>query len=665
MIRHWALAAVALAVVALVAAFGGWSGVAYLAIYALSTIPGWPLGWLVWGRGHPAAWITGATLGYGLTSVSLWIPVAAGVAAPWSFALSWLLVAALTWGLGRRAARQPAPGLPVWCRKTTLGLALVVAIVPVLVALPYGRIGTIDDQGNRRYRAYFTADFVWHEALTAELSRFSSPPRNPYLATQPLRYYWSYFLLPATAAGLWPGARPAPIETLLVVNGVGTGMLLVATMFLVAWMAVPRAGPAAAATILAVVASSGEGLYATIELLRRGTPLAALRGLNIDAISSWWFQALSVDGLQRAIWYTPQHSMAYALGLVALALVARHGASMAATAAAVAGLSLGLSLMMSPFSGGALTLVYGLAVLWNAFPRPKDLGRAVLGQVPAVVMVVAALIWCVVNRTFEGAGGAVAFGLSSRSARTTPLVLLLAVGPVLVPAVVGALVAAVRRFPREMRPALVGVATALGLAYGVTLVLEDIWIGWRAGHLLLALSPGLMALALAAGVDRLGPALVSACCVLPLAAGLPTTVIDLYNAQDTAFDAMGPGFRWTVVLSPDEQDALAWLATETPPDAVVQMSIGPRGRETWSLVPSFARRRMAAGRPISLLRMPAYDEASTRADSMYSVTDAHRAWQIARGLGVDYVYVGAVERQAFAEGLSFDQRPDLFRPLFS
>ena len=39
----------------------------------------------------------------------------------------------------------------------------------------------------------------------------------------------------------------------------------------------------------------------------------------------------------------------------------------------------------------------------------------------------------------------------------------------------------------------------------------------------------------------------------------------------------------------------------TPPAAIVQMDPTARGRTTWSLIPSFAQRRMAAGLPISLL----------------------------------------------------------------
>lgn len=35
---------------------------------------------------------------------------------------------------------------------------------------------------------------------------------------------------------------------------------------------------------------------------------------------------------------------------------------------------------------------------------------------------------------------------------------------------------------------------------------------------------------------------------------------------------MSPGgFRWTVILTPDEIEALDWIKTNTPPDALVQV----------------------------------------------------------------------------------------------
>ena len=54
---------------------GPWS-LAYVALYILATIPGWPLGRALFGRAHPAGWISGALIGYGLTCLAFWAVLA-------------------------------------------------------------------------------------------------------------------------------------------------------------------------------------------------------------------------------------------------------------------------------------------------------------------------------------------------------------------------------------------------------------------------------------------------------------------------------------------------------------------------------------------------------------------------------------------------------------
>ena len=44
----------------------------------------------------------------------------------------------------------------------------------------------------------------------------------------------------------------------------------------------------------------------------------AVQRLNIDAMTSWVFQGLTIDSLPRSLWYTPQHAAACAFGLLAL-----------------------------------------------------------------------------------------------------------------------------------------------------------------------------------------------------------------------------------------------------------------------------------------------------------------------------------------------------------
>ncbi len=655
--RHAAELALAVAVLSVALWIGGALGIAYVGIYVAATLPGWPIGHALFGR-TTAGWIAGAAVGYPLTAVALWITIFLGVPSRAAFAVAWAATGLLSWTACRKI-RAPLVGLPDWTPRATRALCALLLMMLMLVGRPYSRIGEEDAEGNRRYRAYFTADFVWHEALTAEVARFSSPPRNPYMASRPLQYYWLYFVVPAVVTSMDRSHSPS-IETYLAISGVCTGVLLISAVFLAAWAAVPQPRTVAVAVALVLFAWSAEGLYAAVDLYRKGQPLSALRELNIDAITSWYFRGLTIDGLPRSIWYNPQHSLACVLGLIALTLAARSGPRMSPRVAALAGLLLGLALMTSPFPGGAFTLIYGGSVLITGIRDHRVLPRLIAAQLVAAAMVAAALGWCVLNRTFEGAGSAVSIGLARHAASEPFLVLALAIGPVLVPSLAGLAFALRQKLPQELTAAATGLVVTFLLLYFVTLDLEPIWIGWRAGQVLLVLMPALIALAISiwsAWSRRAAWVIVTALFLV----GLPTALIDAYNAQDTSNESMGAGFRWTVVISRAEQQALGWIERFTPKDALVQMSLNPRGRETWSLIPSFARRRMAAGLPISLLRTPAYEERAARADRIFASGNPEEASAIARELRVDYLYVGRVEREAFGVSLrAFDDRPDLF-----
>ena len=89
-------------------------------------------------------------------------------------------------------ARQALVALPPWGKAEARTFVLLLAIVPAVFVFPYKNLGAQDAQGNRFYRAYFTADFIWHTALTAELMKYDMPPINPYLGDRTIRYYWTY-----------------------------------------------------------------------------------------------------------------------------------------------------------------------------------------------------------------------------------------------------------------------------------------------------------------------------------------------------------------------------------------------------------------------------------------------------------------------------------------
>jgi hypothetical protein len=208
---------------------------------------------------------------------------------------------------------------------------------------------------------------------------------------------------------------------------------------------------------------------------------------------------------------------------------------------------------------------------------------------------------------------------------------------------------------------------SLALLYFVRLDVDHAWVGFRAGQMFLVAVPVMIARGLVStGVWR-GIAKVTA--VLALLTGAPTTIIDAYNAQDITNFSEGPIGPWTVTITRDENEGLAWVRQSTPATAIVQMEPMARGRQTWSLIPSFAQRRMAAGRPISLLggtdATSEYAERSAQVTTMYSTENAPQARDIARALRIDYVWVDRVERGAYPSGVAkFDVSPQFFAVAF-
>jgi hypothetical protein len=655
-----ALAAVALALTLWITA--GASGLLYGVLYGAAITPGVALGRAIFGR-HAAAWVGGGLIGYGTTALALWAAIAARVPRPWAFAIAWLAQAVLLVAVARSIAK-PAVTLPPWTDADTRALCLVFLLVPALMGPPYRNLGITDAAGTRYYRAYFTADFVWHTALAAELGKYSMPPRNPFQAQKPIHYYWLYFVLPAVVAHDGP-APLRDVQAALKANAICSAGLIVAALFLLARAAVPSggAGAAAVAVVLGTVAASAEGAWTLLELIRTGQPIAAVKDLNIDAITAWWYHGLRVDCLPRALWYNPQHSMACAFGVAALLVACHAGARASARAIVFAGVALGFSACVNPFVGAVFSLIYGVAIVWDALRTPGGLQRIPVHAL-AAVPVALAVAWVFGNKIITGAGSSMRLGFVGAATQHPIATLLLSTGPVLLPGVAG-LWPFDGLDPRPRRVAAAGAAIALALPY-ILVLGDESWVGFRAGQILFLMLVPLLA-RLLWGLGRLprGPALSTAVILLVAVAGLPTTVIDEYNAQDITNFREGPGFPWTQVLDRDHRDALEWLRRATPPTSIVQPDVVSRGRTTWSIIPSFAERRQAAGMPRTLVDEPDYQERSQRVQRMYATSSAREAADLAHDLRIDYVWIDEVEREAYPAGVAkFEAAPQFFVPAF-
>ena len=129
---------------------GPWA-LAYIPLYALATLPGWPLGRALFGAAHPMSWVSGGLIGYGLTCVAFWAVLALDVPSASTFVLAWLSISAAAWFFVRR--REPLVAVPAWSHADARTLVLLLLLVPAVFVFPYKNLGAQDAVGIRFYRA--------------------------------------------------------------------------------------------------------------------------------------------------------------------------------------------------------------------------------------------------------------------------------------------------------------------------------------------------------------------------------------------------------------------------------------------------------------------------------------------------------------------------------
>lgn len=620
-------------------------------------------------RGHPgatgAALLLGPSWGFALGSLTLLAFWAAGWRHPAILAAAPVVAAALTW-----AGTIPVIGVcepPRFTRRDAVAACGVLLLVPLVVVLPYRNVG-VDVPDGRAYRAYFTADFVWKMAVVAEVSKGELPPRNQFLRAKPLHYYWTPHLI--SAAEYRALSRSVRLDQMLLVNSVLLGLAFVAFLYAFARQFVSSATAAALGCAAAVLCGSYEGLEQLIVVWRRGIPLEALRIVNIDAVTRWFYESLPVDGLHRLLLYQPQHhAMAYAVGLSAVLLVVQTRKVTRPALMAVVGVLLGASVLLSAFSALMVTAMAALYVLvrlvaeraWRAVPA-----CAIAGALPLAAAAGAAILLEYVDRS-AGSSGVFEIIANPLAFHRVLVGITLNFGAVLVLGLAG-LAWGLRRQPLMFAAPGIVVAVSFFFYFFVNVPdVQYVYVGWRAGHFLLIAGAALCGAAFAQIVRLQGGVRVAALAIagLLLAAALPTTIIDIYNTQDIDNRLPGPGFNWTTILTHDELEALEWIRTMTPPGAIVQVEPHVRQNYTWAYIPAFAQRRLAAGLPISMVPLRPYEEASAKVREVYTATDARQAYERASRLRIDYLVVGPPEREAYPElETLLDAHPELFQPVF-
>ena len=635
-------AAIAVAVLAYLPCFFAVSGPAVLAFGLVSqfvfVLPGYlilraitpTMGWL------PALTL-GPFVGQALGSLVLTLLWITGAHGAWLLIVAPLIVSLLALPARSLADRWTLPSTD---SSDALALAVLLLIVPVVVGLPFAHLGEITANG-QDYRMYFTSDYAWRRAVVTELAKGDVLPINPYFAGDPLHYYWMPHVLSAVQYRFADGW--ATLDELLTIQSIWVDAMFIAFLYGMTRAFRVRPWAAAAGVTFAVFASSFEGLYAWWDFARHGAPLAAVKSLNIDAISRWYFKGIPIDGLQRVLFYQPHHAIGYVIGLVGLLALALRTRGRDGVAFAVSGTCLGLSVAISSFAGLMVTAgaaLFEAAQLTRAFSVRRALVHAVAAGIPLGLAV--GLVFAL--RYVDNSGHVVEIAVNRLALHNFWWVTFLSCGPVLI---VGAMAMALNR----QHPHQVGIFGALMIASTLFYFFinvrdhQDVYVGWRVGHFLF-MSAAVVIGALIGDLPLLRSNLrraAAAAVVLMFAAGVPTAAIDIYNTQDTTNHMEMPAGHATLRLHPDDLQIFDWIRHNTDPKAIFQIDPVARNPEHWAYLPAFGERRMAAGIPISMIPLAKYEKASAEIRSLYDEQPL-LAYERAKLAKVNYIIVGPPER---------------------
>jgi hypothetical protein len=623
----------------------------FVIAFAIFTAPGWPLA--RWFLGSSAGWLArvpfALLLGYlvGLT-VYVLLRLTTG-----SAPLEVLTACAVTAGALTVWLRGEQPGvirLPALTRGDGLCLAALLLAVALIVGPVFANVGRQTPQG-LAYRAYFIADLFAHMSVVAELSKNVTPPANPYYPAEPLPYYWSFFTFPA----VYDGLHDWLVTPVTVDRGILLTDLCMAGVYVSVWFIVLRGLGAStlaavSAWLVVLFASSFEGIFFLWTQAYRGRSLWDFRYVNIDAITRWNWDLPPTDGLHRLFWYTPQHGLAITLGFVLFGTVALARRPNSLQRGIIDGLLLGAAFACSSFNGLLLIAAYGLfetALL--VLDRFADLwgwlrARAVAAGI--VVLFASAIIMLGMVQT--SSPGTI-FRLNPHFLRGPLVFVALSFGPALLIVPFG-----LRRLASWSRRAFIAAAAIVCVSIIAFLFVdirghENSYVTFRTAQLWYLLSAVLIAAAIDAA--RAWPRAAAVALWAVVAGGsllaLPTVALDWYNARDIENIEMSVGgFPWTVYISPENQAALAWMATHLPPKVTVEADARARGRVTWALIPAFAKRRMAIGRGIFQPNPQRFDDAVDLVSVVYRTPDIELAYAYCKQLGIQYIYVGPEERAA-------------------
>ncbi len=527
----------------------------------------------------------------------------------------------------KRAPALPSPGIEE-DKREWVWLAGVAALVLLLMSPAYWGVGRLTERGYA-FVAHFNTDFLQHAAAAAELTR-GIPPQNPWFSGERLHYYWFYHLWPAAVASLTGvSARDALVLTIP-----PTVMLFLGALTLTVRADVPARWPRFFGIGLGVFAYSYVGV---LFLIRQVSPALLERiptRTDYTFLSHSWY---------RDFLYEPHAVTALTQLLLVLYLDRATRRSATPMASVLLGLALGLTAMTDSFIGFIGLCWFASVSLWR-FVRDED------GRLHLILPFAAAAVTL---------GGAVALGMFPLSAgvitlhfhpiaKVAPLYLLVDLGPLFLFGIAGLAVVIAGGRVGERGLVLALAPPAILVAFLLVVPLDPN-TALRKGIKVLQL-PLVVLAADACAVYLMRPRnrQLTAACLAAVALGVVTLGTDVFQYVDL----LGKRSQPATYLSVAEMDALDWMRTHTPRNAVFQELHEVRPGRTFfdtagSIISTFGERRTLSGdyKAPELFQVPRSKLEARRREleRLFIAPDTRAARRVLQDLSPDYLYVD--ERQ--------------------
>jgi hypothetical protein len=545
-----------------------------------------------------------------------------------------------------------------------IGLSVLWLLAALIVGPVFARVGE-STPGGLAYRAYFIADLFAHMTVVAELIKGATPPLNPFYPHEAFPYYWSYFTLPAIFAKLRPDLL---VDRGILVTDIFDAALFVSTGYIVLRSLGASALATAMSWVVVIIGSSYEGLYFIWSQMAIKRSVWEFKYVNIDAITRWFWDLPPVDGLQRIMWYTPQHEMAITFGLLVLLLIVKSRRPNSVPRGVADGLLLGAMVAFSSFNGMLLVGSYALAeTAILALNGGRDLFRWVLSRGVAAVIVLCFVGLTLALGMVQHTPNAFILGWNLHFLRGPLAFAFLSFGAALLFAPLG-----IARLWQSCR-----LRTTVAAVIVVSLVLflfvdlrghENSYVTFRTSQLILLVLAVLLAFAIDTWRQWARPVSIALFAALFIAtvAAVPTVAMDWFNSRDISNVEMDPGgFPWTLYVTPDDQAAARWIRENLPIDAQVQTDPWARARNEWAFVTVFAERRMTTGIGIFELNPTRFQQNVNRIKIVFRSLNVDDAYGYCQRMNIEYLYVGDIERRIHGAGVrKFNEHPEKWQLVY-